>query len=159
MLPKGTAFPTGTHIGAARTSTTGSSYPNDLPVPERRRRTATPAAEGRAGRGRRTPVRTVAAGEPDAVAAWLGSPAAAPHGGESVLDLIARAGDWLENLRGGPRRVLAVSHAAVIRAAIVHAIRATPESYWRVNVAPLTRTVLTGEAGRWNLRSIGHPLS
>lgn len=47
----------------------------------------------------------IAAGEPDAVAAWLGDPAAAPHGGESVLDLIARAGDWLENLRGGPRRV------------------------------------------------------
>lgn len=93
--------------------------------------------------------------EPGAVSAWLSEPSAAPHGGESLLDLHARVGGWLDSLHregadGGS--VLAVAEPAVVRAAIVHALGLPPQTFWRLDVAPLTLTELSGRAGRWNLR-------
>ncbi len=99
----------------------------------------------------------VLATEPDAVAAWLQDPATAPHGGETMLTLIARVGSWLDNQNGTPGRVLAITHASVIRAAIVHAIGAGPGAFRRIDVAPVSLTRLSGADGRWNLVSIGHP--
>jgi broad specificity phosphatase PhoE len=52
----------------------------------------------------------------------------------------------------------AVTHASVIRAAIVHAIGAELRSFWRIDVAPLSLARLNGGAGRWTLASLG-PLS
>jgi broad specificity phosphatase PhoE len=52
-----------------------------------------------------------------------------------------------------------VTHAAVIRAAIVHAIEATPQSFWRIDVAPLSCTLLSGSESRWNLVSSGCSMS
>ncbi|WP_371483120.1 histidine phosphatase family protein [Kitasatospora sp. NBC_00315] len=40
----------------------------------------------------------VAAVEPDALAGWLADPAVAPHGGESLLEFLARVGSWLDGL-------------------------------------------------------------
>ncbi|WP_371098167.1 histidine phosphatase family protein [Streptomyces sanglieri] len=98
----------------------------------------------------------VSAAEPDAVSAWLTDPSAAPHGGESLLGLCARAGRWLEALEsaegGGDRRVLAVVEPAVVRAVIVGALALPVEAFWRLDVAPLTLTALSGRSGRWNLR-------
>ena len=91
--------------------------------------------------------------EPDGVLSWLTDPAA--HGGESVVELVERVGGWLDGLEA-TERIVVVTHAAVIRAAIVHAIRATPESFWRIDVAPLDQTVLNGQNGRWTLRLGGH---
>ncbi|WLQ39041.1 histidine phosphatase family protein [Streptomyces laculatispora] len=101
----------------------------------------------------------VSADEPDRVAAWLADPSAAPHGGESLLGLCARVGAWLDSLRGsddGP--VLGVAEPAVIRAAAVHALDLPPQVFWRLDVAPLTVTELSGRSGRWNLRC-GRPLA
>ena len=92
---------------------------------------------------------------PEAVAAWLTDPAAAPPGGESVLALLARAGGWLDGHPWPAGQTVAVTHPAVIRAAVVHAIQATPASFWRIDVAPLSRTVLSGRPGRWTLHAIG----
>ncbi|MER8182143.1 histidine phosphatase family protein [Kitasatospora sp. NPDC094015] len=97
----------------------------------------------------------VAAEDPAALGLWLADPAAAPHGGESVLDLVARVGDWLTERQG---RVLAVVEPAVVRAAVVHALALPPHLFWRLDVAPLTLTRLTGAAGRWNL-TCGSPLT
>ncbi|MFC9651748.1 histidine phosphatase family protein [Streptomyces sp. NPDC056937] len=43
----------------------------------------------------------VAAAEPDALASWLSDPASAPHGGESLLELLARTAHWLDALGDG----------------------------------------------------------
>ncbi|WP_330241852.1 histidine phosphatase family protein [Streptomyces sp. NBC_00525] len=99
----------------------------------------------------------VSAREPDAVAAWLADPVAAPHGGESLLDLCARAGAWLDSLNGAGR-VLAVTEPSLVRAAVVYALALPPQAFWRLDVAPLTLTELSGRAGRWNLRC-GRPLA
>jgi hypothetical protein len=44
----------------------------------------------------------------------------------------------------------------VIRAAIVHAIEAGPRSFWRIDIAPLSQTLLTHSHDRWRLRGIGN---
>jgi broad specificity phosphatase PhoE len=93
--------------------------------------------------------------EPDAVAAWLGDPEATPHGGESLLALMRRVATWLAGELPHHRQSIAITHAAVIRAAIVYAIGATPQSFWRIDIAPLTCTRLSGNDGRWNLVSAG----
>ncbi len=129
---------------------------------------------------------------PEEVAVWLSDPAAAPHGGETLLQLVERIGAWLEARRESPApaapvappapagethregpppaappappvpareaRLLAVVEPAVVRAALVHALGLPAPTFWRLDVAPLTATELSGRAGRWNLRC-GHPLA
>ncbi|WBB67784.1 histidine phosphatase family protein [Micromonospora sp. WMMD812] len=101
----------------------------------------------------------VAAGEPDAIAAWLTDPAAAPHGGECLRDLLDRTAGWLRALPDAARTIIAVTHPMVIRACIVTAIHATPASFWRIDIAPLTATVLRGGPARWTLRTTAGPLT
>jgi broad specificity phosphatase PhoE len=103
------------------------------------------------GRWRGLASKDVAEREPDAFAAWLGDPTSAPHGGESLADLIERVGAWLAQslARDGP--TLAVTHASVVRAAIVNALGAGSSAFARIDVAPLSLARLSGHAGRWNL--------
>lgn len=116
-------------------------------------------ADWDSGRWAGSSLSAIEAREPDALVAWLTTPEAAPHGGESLLSLLARAGGWLDGLRSdgdraGSLRIVAVTHPAVIRAALVHALRATPASFWRLDIAPLSRIELVGQADRWSLRGI-----
>lgn len=97
----------------------------------------------------------ILARNPHTVSAWLSDPAATPHGGESLLSLMQRVAEWLEGEKAMNRRAILVTHAAVIRAAIIHAIEATPKSFWRIDIAPLSFTVLSGKDGRWNVISSG----
>ncbi|WP_411103530.1 histidine phosphatase family protein [Streptomyces sp. cmx-4-9] len=92
----------------------------------------------------------VAAEDPAAVRRWLSDPGYAPPGGESVLDLVARAGRWLDALEPGTHRVTA--EQAFVRAAVVHALDLPPQAFWRLDARPRTLTELSGRAGRWNLR-------
>ena len=97
----------------------------------------------------------VQAGEPEAAAQWLRDPAAAPHGGESLAEVLKRTAAWLDaqtNFIGG---TVAVTHPAVIRAAVIHAIGAPPQSFWRIDIAPLSLTRLSGRGGRWTLAAMG----
>jgi broad specificity phosphatase PhoE len=90
--------------------------------------------------------------DPAALAAWMARPDTAPPGGESVLDVIARVAAWLEERAGNGLRVVAVTHALVVRAAVIHALLAPAEAVWRIDVAPLSRTVLHAREGRWTVR-------
>ncbi len=107
------------------------------------------------GRWRGLASKEVAEREPDEFAAWLGDPAAAPHGGESFAALIERVGAWLTQglARGGA--TLAVTHAAIVRAAIVNALGAGSSAFARIDVAPLALARLSSHAGRWNLVALG----
>jgi broad specificity phosphatase PhoE len=95
--------------------------------------------------------------DPIAVAAWIEDPAAAPHGGESLLALLDRVGGWLEAHSGDGARTVAVTHAGVIRAALVRALDAPAQAFWRFDVAPLSRTVLHAHDGRWTVRGVNLP--
>jgi broad specificity phosphatase PhoE len=97
----------------------------------------------------------VLADSPDTVAQWLSDPMATPHGGESVSSLLQRVVAWLSDEISLDCRSIVVTHATIIRAAIVHALETPPQSFWRVDIAPLSVTRLTGAGGRWNLASSG----
>ncbi|MEJ0012983.1 MAG: histidine phosphatase family protein [Bauldia sp.] len=94
----------------------------------------------------------IGAAEQDAVAAWLSDPSAAPHGGESIAALFDRVRGFLGGLGDGT--TVAVTHVPVIRAAVAIVLDAPLSSFWKIDIAPLARAALHGEAGRWRLRSI-----
>ena len=55
-----------------------------------------------------------------------------------------RAGARVAGFADAPvaRRLVAVTHPAVIRAAILVALDAPPKSFWRIDIAPVSRTVM-----------------
>jgi broad specificity phosphatase PhoE len=114
------------------------------------------------GRWRGHTLDEIADVEPDAVQAWLVDPGAAPHGGEALSGLLARVDDWLNDARLGALPVsghtAAITHSAVIRAAVVGTLSAAAQGFWRIDIAPMTVTVLRGGPGRWTVRTTGRPL-
>lgn len=98
----------------------------------------------------------VAAAEPDAVAAWLSDPEAVPHGGEAIATVRRRTAAWLDHQAtvAPAQRLTAITHAAVIRAAILHVLDAPASAFWRINVPPLGCTEIVANAGRWTLHAI-----
>jgi len=95
---------------------------------------------------------------PEGVFTWLTDPSAVPHGGESIVELIERIASWLDTQRNaGP--TIAFTHPAVIRSAIIHTLSAPAQSFWRIDVAPLTLTDLRHNGRAWTIRSSAVPLS
>jgi len=104
------------------------------------------------GRWRGRSLKEIGAAEPDALAAWLSDPEMNAHGGESLAAVIDRAGLWLS--RCEPGHTLAVTHASVIRAIVVHALGAGAQAGMRLDVAPLTLTTLSGHDAAWRVTSV-----
>ncbi|OBI82248.1 histidine phosphatase family protein [Mycobacterium sp. E740] len=90
---------------------------------------------------------------PADLAVWLTDPTRAPHGGESVVELVDRVRDWMESLTARRSRLVAVTHPAVIRAAVLVALDAPAKSFWRIDIAPVSRTVMHFRGHAWTLRS------
>lgn len=99
----------------------------------------------------------VRAEEPQALAAWLEDPDAAPHGGESIADVICRVARWSDSPERGEGRILAVTHPTVIRAALIHAMGAPASSFWRIDVAPLSRLILSRHGVHWRVQALVSP--
>jgi broad specificity phosphatase PhoE len=95
--------------------------------------------------------------DPAGIVAWLTDASASPHGGESIVDLINRVGRWLDEQRDAGH-TLAVTHPAVIRGAIVHALQAPARAFWRIDIAPLSLTDLRFNGMVWTVRSTACPL-
>jgi broad specificity phosphatase PhoE len=97
--------------------------------------------------------------QPDELSEWLSDITVAPHGGESFQDLMTRVGNWLDDQRNtGP--IIAVTHASVIRAAVVHALQLSPnQAFLRIEVEPMTMTDLRLTGDSWRVRSVGVPLT
>ena len=107
------------------------------------------------GRWRGFAAKASAEREPDGFAAWLGDTKAAPHGGESFAALIERTSAWLAQSLPRDGVTLAITHASVVRAAMVNALGAAPSAFFRIDVAPLSLARLRGREGRWNLVAFG----
>lgn len=120
------------------------------------------------------------------LAAWTHDPDAAAHRGESFSELVKRVGRLLDSLDDSlsktesksvthakgrvpadgtnmaPRdmqnaqNVVAVTHAAVIRAAIVHALGASPAIFSRIEIAPLSMIELRRSRRGWTWWPASH---
>jgi broad specificity phosphatase PhoE len=95
--------------------------------------------------------------EPEALGAWRTDPDVAPHGGESLLQLLDRVGAWMEE-PSERERAIAVADASVVRACVLRALGADWHTYWRLDLPPLTVSVLTHGSGVWRVRSVAVPL-
>jgi broad specificity phosphatase PhoE len=95
----------------------------------------------------------IGAEEPDAIAIWLADVNAAPHGGESIANVRQRIAAWLDGRIGENGHGVAVTHAAVIRCAILHVIGAAAQSFWHIDVGPLSMTELRHDGSRWRWRA------
>lgn len=109
-------------------------------------------------RGRR--LADLAVEAPQDLAAWTRDPDAAPHGGESFSQLVQRIGAWLDALdapisgttRGASKHtpnVVAITHAPLLRAAIVHALDSSPAVFPRIEIAPLSVVELRRSTRGW----------
>jgi broad specificity phosphatase PhoE len=108
------------------------------------------------GRWRGKALVDVQEGEPENLMAWIADVAAAPHGGESIASLIGRIGGWLSGQIEAGGHTVAVTHPAVIRAALVSVLDAPHESFWKIDVRPLGVAEITSDGRRWALRSFGN---
>ncbi|MBO3741784.1 histidine phosphatase family protein [Actinoplanes flavus] len=80
---------------------------------------------------------------------WLTDPDAAPHGGESHTQLLARATTWLHHQR--QPSLTAVAHHLVVRALLTAALDLPATAIRRLDVAPLAVTRLTRHPDGWHL--------
>jgi broad specificity phosphatase PhoE len=99
-------------------------------------------------------LRELAEEEADGVRAWMTDPDAAPHGGDSLTAMLARVRAWLGEQARLDRTAIAITHAGVVKAAVVAALDAPPLAFWRIDVAPLSITELHAHDGRWTVTRV-----
>lgn len=92
--------------------------------------------------------------DPESVRRWLDDLDAVPHGGESMRSLIERTSRWLDEQALNTGTVVAVAPAAVIRAAVVRALDAPPESMWKIDIAPASVSELHAQSRHWSVTRI-----
>jgi broad specificity phosphatase PhoE len=92
--------------------------------------------------------------DPDAASAWMLDPDANPHGGESLAVFSDRVARWLDRQGEEEGRLTAITHGEVVKAAVVHAIGAPVQAFWRINASPLAITELHAHDGRWTISRV-----
>jgi broad specificity phosphatase PhoE len=96
----------------------------------------------------------VQAAEPETAEAWMLDPQARPHGGESLATFAARVSAWLDSQAQLDGRAVAVTHAGVVKAAVIHALDGPLHALWRIDVAPLSITELHARDARWTVTRV-----
>ena len=93
----------------------------------------------------------VHAADPEAAGAWMSDPGACPHGGESLAAFATRVACWLDEQARLDGAAVAITHGGVVKAAVVRALDAPLDAFWRIDCAPLSITELHAHDGRWTL--------
>jgi broad specificity phosphatase PhoE len=95
----------------------------------------------------------VEAADAEGVVVWRADPRCAPHGGETLVDVLGRVRAWLDGLEGEGTRTV-VTHPSVIRAAVVCGLEVPEEAFWTIDVAPTSVTELRRRGTRWRVARI-----
>nr|WP_137113440.1 MULTISPECIES: histidine phosphatase family protein [Mesorhizobium] len=103
-------------------------------------------------------ISAIASEAPDSLAQWIADPGFAGHGGESIEMLFDRTRSWIDKCANEGSNVIAVTHAAVIRAIVANILGAPLSTFWSIDIAPATVTDIRNDGRRWALRSSGLPL-
>ncbi|WP_448114296.1 histidine phosphatase family protein [Mesorhizobium amorphae] len=93
--------------------------------------------------------------QPDAVGAWLIDPDATPPDGENFKRIATRTASLLDEQVAEPGHTIAVTHPAVVRAAILHVLKAPLTSFRFIDVEPLSFADFRSDGTRWQLRASG----
>lgn len=101
----------------------------------------------------------VHAAEPQDSTAWMTDPEAAPHGGESLTTFADRVGGWLDRQAELDGCAVAFTHGGVVKAALVRALGAPIQAFWRIDVGPLAVTELHAHDARWTVTRVNAALT
>lgn len=93
--------------------------------------------------------------QPDAARAWLVDPDAIPPNGESFHDVATRVASLFDGLVAEPGHTIAITHPAVVRAAILHVLKAPLAGFRFIDVEPLSLADFRSDGSRWVLRASG----
>lgn len=85
------------------------------------------------------------------LAGWRADPGYDVHGGESLLALADRAAALLAGWHDHSGRLVAVTHAALIKALVVQALNAPLVAVWDIDVLPGSVTELHATPQGWRL--------
>lgn len=99
-------------------------------------------------------IAAVHAEDPGGLADWMTTFEALPHGGESLATVFTRVAGWLDDRLADSGHSVAITHASVIRACLLHLLQAPPQAFWKLDVEPLSVTELSGDGRRWALRLV-----
>lgn len=91
----------------------------------------------------------------DQLTAWRSDPDWAGHGGESLNAVSRRVAELLAEWHDREGRLVAVTHACVVRAAVLVALRAPAEAAWDLDVRPGSRTELHSSPTGWRVVTVG----
>lgn len=94
----------------------------------------------------------VAEHDPEGFRAWRTDADFAPDGGESLTRLLDRVSGWLQVRQQPSGRALVIADQTVIRAAVLHVLDAGTRSFWRLDVAPWSLSIVQYAHGEWRLR-------
>jgi broad specificity phosphatase PhoE len=97
----------------------------------------------------------VAERDPEGFRAWRTDPDWTPPGGESLRALTVRAAGWLDARATDSGRAILIADATVIRALLVRVLGAGPEAFWRLDIPPLSLSVVQHAGDHWRLRGLG----
>ena len=89
------------------------------------------------------------------LASWRRDPSYDAHEGESLTALLARVDALLSEWTTRTGRVVAVTHGAVIKAAVVHALRAPVEAMWTLDIPTGSVTELHRMRSGWRVSRVG----
>lgn len=113
-------------------------------------------AEPGYGRWAGLPIKKVIEQDERAFYCWFSGEA--PPGGESIAQVMVRTGAWL-SLRVAERGCQCVIvSSAVIRAMVIQLLEAPVSAFQRIDILPLSKTVLRSNGKRWHLSCLGNPL-
>lgn len=93
--------------------------------------------------------------EPDTVGAWLVEPGATPPDGENFKSIATRTASLFDEQVAEPGHTIAVTHPAVIRAAILHVLKAPLTGFRFIDVEPLSLADFRSDGTRRQLRASG----
>ena len=85
---------------------------------------------------------------------WRTDPAFVGHGGESLLALSDRVRDLLADWHARTGRLAAVTHAPLIKMAVVQALHAPVQAVWDLDVAPGSTTELHRTPSGWRVTAV-----
>ncbi len=115
----------------------------------------------------RTP-EEVHADDPAGLAAWYADPSAAPHGGEPLAAVRARARAVMARAVADGGTTVAVTHGGLVKAALLEVLELPDVAVWRLDAAPCSVAELScsvpssgpgpGESGRaawWRVVRVG----
>jgi broad specificity phosphatase PhoE len=88
-----------------------------------------------------------------ALSLWISDPTRGAPGGETMAQVAARVAGWLADQARSDARIVAITHASVIRAAIALVLDVPVGAGFNIDIAPLSATSLSFNR-RWRLQEL-----